>query len=76
MNDTNGKSLIAAGIIIVILGLLFLYKDSILFIRFIGKLPGDISIKRDSYSFSFPIVTCIMISIIISLVLYIIGKLK
>ena len=37
-----------------------------------GKLPGDISIRRDNFSFSFPIVTSLLLSVILSLVFYLI----
>lgn len=76
MNENTGKLLFAAGIIIAVLGLLLMYKDSIPFIRELGRLPGDISIKRGNFSFHFPVVTCILLSIIASLIIYIIGKLR
>lgn len=76
MNENTGKLLLAAGIIITVCGLLLMYKDSIPFIRELGRLPGDISIKRGNFSFYFPVVTCILLSIIASLVVYILGKLR
>ena len=39
-----------------------------------GRLPGDIHVVRDGFSFSFPIVTCIVISILISLLLWIFRR--
>jgi hypothetical protein len=66
-----GKLLIIAGIIIVIAGILFLLGDKI---PFIGKLPGDIFIKKKNFTFYFPIVTSILLSIIISLVLYFLRR--
>jgi len=76
MNENTGRLLVAAGIIIAVSGLLFMYKDSIPFIRQLGRLPGDIIIKRENFSFYFPVVTCILLSIAASLVIYIIGKLR
>nr|WP_279663434.1 DUF2905 domain-containing protein [Ectobacillus ponti] len=56
------------------LGLLFLVIGLVW--RFVGKLPGDILIKKGNVTFYFPVVTSILISIILSVVLYILGKLK
>lgn len=75
--ETFGKILIGVGIGIVVLGLLFLLTDRIpglgnLFGWF-GKLPGDISIKRENFSFYFPIGTSIALSILLSLLFYFIG---
>ncbi len=58
------KTLIALGIGIVILGI-FLYFGGKLGI---GKLPGDIYIKKGNFSFYFPIATCILASIILTAV--------
>jgi hypothetical protein len=59
-----GKILIIVGIIFVVLGFFLILGDKI---PWIGKLPGDIYIKRERFSFYFPIVTCIIISIILTL---------
>jgi len=66
-----GKLLIFAGIFIIVLGVLFLFGDKI---PLIGKLPGDIYIKKKNFTFYFPIVTSILISLIISLVIYLFRK--
>ena len=62
-----GKALIALGLILVIVGALFLLAGKL---PWLGNLPGDISIQRERYSLYFPITTCIIISLVISLVLY------
>jgi hypothetical protein len=62
-----GKMLIIGGIVLVVIGLFFLFGDKI---PFIGKLPGDIYIKRKNFTFYFPIVTSILLSILLSLILY------
>jgi len=62
-----GKTLIYIGIILVILGLVFSVAGKI---PWLGHLPGDVTIQRDRFTFYFPLATCILISIIISLVLY------
>lgn len=76
MNGNIGKSLVFIGLAIAAMGLIFIYKDSIPLIKNLGRLPGDINIKRENFSFYFPVVTCILLSIIASLVFYVIGKLR
>jgi len=67
MNFNFGKTLITIGIILVIAGAVvtILSKTGIN----LGKLPGDINIKKDNYSFHFPIVSSIIISIILTVIL-------
>lgn len=62
-----GKALIVIGLLLVLIGAVFVLAGRL---PWLGNLPGDISIQRERYSFYFPITTCIVISIIISLVLY------
>ncbi len=40
----------------------------------VGKLPGDIFIKKENFSFYFPLTTCILLSIILSAIMYFLGK--
>ena len=61
-----GKVLIIVGIIIVVLGLIFIFGDRI---PFLGKLPGDILIKKDGVSFYFPVVTFLLLSVILTLII-------
>ncbi len=72
-----GKILIGLGIGIVLVGVLFLLLDRIPGLGnafgWLGKLPGDISIKRDNFSFYFPLATSIVFSILLSLLFYFIG---
>lgn len=66
-----GKILIFLGIIMAAIGLLFVFKIPI---PFIGRLPGDISIKGENYQFYFPLTTSIIVSIIISILLYLFSS--
>ena len=59
------KTIILAGMIITGIGLLFLFIDKV---PWLGKLPGDIHIEKEDFSFYFPVTTCIIVSIIISAV--------
>ena len=58
------KILIIVGIIILALGLLYTYLKKI----GLGQLPGDIIYKSDNSTFFFPIVTCIIISIVLTVI--------
>ena len=59
-----GKMLVFTGVVMIVVGLVFQFADRI---PFLGRLPGDISIQRERFSFYFPITTCIIISIILSI---------
>lgn len=74
---TLGKILIGVGFGIVALGVLLVALDRIPgfgnSLGWLGKLPGDISIKRENVSFYFPIATSIVLSVLLSLLFYILG---
>lgn len=65
------RMLIVLGVILVVLGLALLLVPKI---PWIGKLPGDIVIKRENFSFYFPLATCILISVILSLIFWLFRK--
>jgi len=73
MNELQpfGKILILSGVAILLIGLIITFWDKI---PFIGKLPGDIIWKGKNFTFYFPIVTSLLISLIISLILYFLKK--
>ena len=66
-----GKSLIYLGIVLVMLGLLFSLGGKV---PWLGHLPGDIYIRRERFTFYFPVTTCVLISIIITLIVYFFRK--
>lgn len=66
-----GRILVIVGLVIVFIGLVFTFAPKI---PFLGKLPGDIYVKRDKFIFYFPLATSIVISIILSFVLYLISR--
>lgn len=70
MNEI-GKFLIIFGFILLLLGLLLTFAGKI---PFLGKLPGDIVIERRNFVFYFPLGTSILLSIILSLLFYIISR--
>lgn len=67
-----GKILIVAGIIIVIAGVIVYFAGNRL--TWLGHLPGDINIVKDNVRIFIPITTMILLSAILSLILYIIRK--
>jgi len=69
--ESMGKLLIIIGVIIIIVGIIVHFFDGI---PFLGKLPGDIHIKRENFSFHFPVASSIVVSIILSLIIYLINK--
>jgi hypothetical protein len=71
MMPSMGKMLIIVGIVLVVIGLAFTYGPKI---PWLGKLPGDISIKKDNFSFYFPITTSIIISIILTILFSLFRK--
>jgi hypothetical protein len=66
-----GKILIVIGLVIVIVGVLIAMGGKI---PWIGRLPGDVTIKGEKFTFYFPVATSILISIILSLLFWFIGK--
>ena len=66
-----GKSLVFAGIAIIVVGLALWGFSSV---PYVGKLPGDIYIRRGNFSFYFPIATSILISIIATIVFSLMSR--
>ena len=70
-----GKILIGFGVLMVVVGgVLLLAGQHLGKVSWLGRLPGDIHIQRDNWSFSFPIVTCIVISILLTLLFSLFGR--
>jgi len=67
-----GRTLIVLGAALVVIGLLFTLGDK-LPIR-LGRLPGDIEIRGKNSVFYFPVVTCILLSVVLSLVMWLFGR--
>lgn len=67
-----GRPLIVAGLLLVAAGLLFTFFPRLP--AWLGRLPGDISIKRDNFSFHFPLMTCLVISAIISFIMWLLRR--
>jgi hypothetical protein len=72
-----GKVLIGIGTVIVLVGLLFAAADRVPgiggLLGWFGKLPGDISYKRENFSFYFPLATSLVLSVLLSLLFFLLG---
>jgi high-affinity nickel permease len=66
-----GKMLVIIGLLVAGVGVLLLFADKI---PWMGRLPGDITLRRDNFTFYFPIVTCLVISVLVSLLLWLLRK--
>ncbi len=64
MMSDFGKILIFFGLALVVLGLIFLFGPKI---PWLGKLPGDITIKKENFTFYFPLASSIVISILLTI---------
>ena len=68
-----GKILITVGVIFVVVGALLMFSDRLSFLR-IGRLPGDVIYRRGNFTFYFPIVTSIVLSLILTLLFWVFGR--
>ena len=63
-----GKLLLILGLAIALAGLAIMFWDKLPFGRIpLGRLPGDINIERENFTFRFPLATCLIISILLTL---------
>ncbi len=70
-----GKFLVIVGVVLVGLGLLLMAGSRFSFLGF-GRLPGDIAYKGKNVSFYFPIVTCLVLSALLTLILWLFSFLS
>jgi hypothetical protein len=69
----TGKYLIIAGIVLVAVGIIvYFFHDKL---RWLGRLPGDIRIEKEHFSFYFPVTNMIIVSVVLSLIVQLIKKL-
>ncbi|HCJ67424.1 MAG TPA: DUF2905 domain-containing protein [Elusimicrobia bacterium] len=72
-----GRIFIFLGLLFVLIGIFMLFGEKISNIPFLnklGKLPGDIRIEKENFRFYFPLTTCIIISIILTLLFKLFGR--
>ena len=70
VNDL-GKSLIVVGLLIVVVGVVLLLAGRV---PWLGRLPGDIYVQRGNWSFYFPVVTSLVVSVLLTLLFWLFGR--
>ena len=68
------KALLIAGGLFLLLGLVWPWIQRGNWWRHLGHLPGDIHIEREGFSFHFPLMTCLLVSLILSAVIWLIRR--
>jgi hypothetical protein len=66
-----GKLLVVAGIVLVVLGAVFLLAGRL---PWIGRLPGDIVVRREGFTFYFPLTTSILVSVVLTLLFWLFRR--
>jgi hypothetical protein len=66
-----GKLLIGFGLLITAVGVVLLFAGRI---PWLGRLPGDIVVERGNWSFYFPLATSLLLSVVLSLILWIVSR--
>jgi hypothetical protein len=66
-----GKSLIVIGLVVALIGVLLSFAGRI---PWLGRLPGDIYVKRENFTFYFPLATSIIVSLLLSFILWLFRK--
>jgi membrane protein implicated in regulation of membrane protease activity len=70
MNDL-GKSLVVIGVVIAVVGAVLMLAGRV---PWVGRLPGDIYVQRGNWSFYFPVVTSLVLSVILTLLFWLFGR--
>ena len=70
MNEL-GKLLIVFGVVVALVGVVLVTMGRV---PWLGRLPGDIHVERGNWSFHFPIVTSLLLSLVLTLIFYLIGR--
>lgn len=73
MTDFLGRSLVVTGLVLVVLGLLLYAGPSI---PLLGKLPGDLRIERPGVRIYLPIGSCVLVSVVLSALLWVFSRLR
>ena len=68
-----GRVLIVVGIFFLLAGLMVQIGPKL---PWLGRLPGDIAIRRDGFAFYFPLTTCLLASVLISVIVWVLGRFR
>ena len=71
MGNNLGRALIILGLLLVGIGLFLSYGGKF---NFLGRLPGDFRVEKENFSFFFPLGTCLLISLLFSLLLWLFKR--
>jgi hypothetical protein len=71
--QSMGTFLVVAGILMVVIGLALILSDRI---PFLGRLPGDIRVEKENFRLYIPIATSIVLSVVISIILWLINHFR
>ncbi len=66
-----GRALVIIGVLITVVGLVLMAAGRV---AWIGRLPGDIHVQRGNWSFYFPLATSLLLSVILTLIFWLIGR--
>ncbi len=66
-----GKLLIVSGVVLVLAGVVVLAAGRV---PWVGRLPGDIVVRRDHFTFYFPLASCLLVSALVSLLLFLFRR--
>jgi hypothetical protein len=66
-----GRALVIIGVLITVVGLVLMAAGRV---PWIGRLPGDIHVQRGNWSFYFPLATSLLLSVILTLIFWLIGR--
>jgi len=69
--ESIGRSLILFGIILIVIGAIFVVFGKI---PWFGRLPGDIIIRKENFTFYFPVATMILLSLFLTVLFNVIGR--
>jgi len=71
MLENFGKLLIFFGFLLIFFGVVLIFGSKI---PYFGKLPGDIYIKKENFTFYFPLTSCLILSILFSFIFYLFAR--
>lgn len=72
MNPQVGKILMGVGALVLLIGVIvYLFNDKL---NWLGRLPGDVRVEQENFRFYMPIATCVVLTIVINLVLWLIRR--
>jgi hypothetical protein len=66
-----GRSLVVIGIVVAVVGVLLMLAGRV---PWLGRLPGDIYLQRGNWSFYFPLMTSIVLSVLLTVVFWLLGR--